>query len=222
MDKPQKPTNLLPRSFGGIKENWTQDKRETGYEADVPAMLTGPNLNYLLDTIGPELEYTEKIADFVNGLPINNFITTDENNKLIYKDLKNIGGASLPIGTLYPSFAAAGYVPEFAVPADGAEYSGAQFPGLWSDYLTASTPKLLTKNYTRYQADITAYGKCAAFGVEHTISATHTGTGITDVEVTAATWETKVSRLGSMFSVMTGRCGALIRRRLSFRRTGLF
>ena len=105
--------------------------------------------------------------------------------------------ASLPIGTLYPSFAAAGYVPEFAVPADGAEYSGAQFPGLWSDYLTASTPKLLTKNYTRYQADITAYGKCAAFGVEHTISATHTGTGITDVEVTAATWETKVSTVGS-------------------------
>lgn len=113
------------------------------------------------------------------------------------KEVIRENSASIPIGTLYPSFAAAGYVPEFALPANGTEYSGTQFPALWSDYLTAQTPKLLTKNYTQYQADITAYGKCAAFGVEHTISATHTGTGITDVEVTAATWETKVSAVGS-------------------------
>nr|DAS99124.1 MAG TPA: hypothetical protein [Caudoviricetes sp.] len=97
MDKPTKPTNLLPRSFGGEKTDWTPDFRQVGYEADVPAMLRGDNLNYLLDTIGPELEYTEKIADFVNGLPINNVITTDENNKLVYKNINEVGGGGLEL-----------------------------------------------------------------------------------------------------------------------------
>ena len=107
------------------------------------------------------------------------------------------GGGGLPIGTVFPAMAAADYVPVGALGCDGTQYSGTQFPALWSDYLTAQTPKLLTKNYTQHQADITEYGKCAAFGVEHTTTATHTGTGITDVEVTAATWETKVSAVGS-------------------------
>lgn len=97
MDKPTKPTNLLPRSFGGEKTDWTPNFRQVGYEADVPAMLRGDNLNYLLDTIGPELEYTEKIADFVNGLPINNVITTDENNKLVYKNINEVGGGGLEL-----------------------------------------------------------------------------------------------------------------------------
>lgn len=86
MDKPQKPTNLLPRSFGGQKEAFDADKIANGYQPDVPDILGGANLNYTLDTMGKELEYTEKIADFVNGLPIGNVITTDENNKLVYKD----------------------------------------------------------------------------------------------------------------------------------------
>ena len=109
----------------------------------------------------------------------------------------SLGGSGLPIGSLYPSFAAAEYVPEFALSCDATEYSSTQFSGLWTGYLTAATPKLLTKNYTQYQAEITATGKCAAFGVEHTISSQFTGSTITGVSVTAATWETVVSAVGS-------------------------
>ena len=87
MDKPQKPTNLLPRSFGGQKEAFDADKIANGYQPDVPDILGGANLNFTLDAMGKELDYTEKIADFVNGLPIGNVITVDNNNKLIYEKL---------------------------------------------------------------------------------------------------------------------------------------
>lgn len=103
MDKPQKPTNLLPRSFGGQKEAFDTDKIANGYQPDVPDILGGANLNYTLDTMGKELEYTETIADFVNGLPINNVITTDENNKLIYINKSNLGYADANLTNLTPA-----------------------------------------------------------------------------------------------------------------------
>ncbi len=90
MDKPQKPTNLLPNGFGGIKENFSQDRIKTGYEPDVPQIIEGENLNYLINGIGENFEYNNKIADFVIGLPIGNIVTTDENNKLVYKNLNDL------------------------------------------------------------------------------------------------------------------------------------
>lgn len=86
MDKPTKPTNLLPESFGGEKENFDTNKITNGYEADVPDILGGANLNYLLDAAGKNFKYNNEICDFVNELPINNIITVDNNNKLIYRD----------------------------------------------------------------------------------------------------------------------------------------
>jgi hypothetical protein len=87
MDKPTKPTNLVPRSFGGVKNNFSQDLQDTGYEVNVPAIYGGDNLNYQLNAIGGEFEYCEKICDYINDLPIGKTITTDPNNKLVYIDL---------------------------------------------------------------------------------------------------------------------------------------
>ena len=86
MDKPQKPTDLLPESFGGQKENFSEDKIATGYQPDVPDILGGANLNYMLDAAGKNFKYNNSISDFVNGLPVNKSITTDANNKLIYTE----------------------------------------------------------------------------------------------------------------------------------------
>lgn len=123
-----------------------------------------------------------------------------EGDKIFYKDdegnVHEFKNAAMAVGTLFWSFATADYVPEYALSCDGTEYSSAMFTGLWNSYLTADVPKLLTKNYTQYQADITEYGSCAAFGVEHSISAVHSGTTITEVAVTTATWENKVSDVG--------------------------
>ena len=84
MDKPTKPTNLLPESFGGEKENFDTNKIANGYEADVPDILGGANLNYLLDAAGKNLKYANTIVDYINDIPANNSIITDANNKLKY------------------------------------------------------------------------------------------------------------------------------------------
>lgn len=90
MKKPTKPTETLPSSFGGIKENFTDDKQATGYEPDVPDILGGANLNYTIDTIGKKDIYHDAINDFVNATPIDNTITVDSNNDLVYEDISNI------------------------------------------------------------------------------------------------------------------------------------
>jgi hypothetical protein len=75
---------LLPESFGGEKENFDTNKIANGYEADVPDILGGANLNYLLDAAGKNLKYANTIVDYINDIPVNNSIITDANNKLKY------------------------------------------------------------------------------------------------------------------------------------------
>ena len=90
MDKPTKPTNLIPRSFGGNKNDFSTSLQSTGYEDGVPAIYGGDNLNYQLDATGKELDYCEKICDFINDIPIGKTVTVDSNNKLVYEDLKEL------------------------------------------------------------------------------------------------------------------------------------
>ena len=84
MDKPTKPSNLIPRSFGGTKNNFSASLQSTGYEDGVPAIYGGDNLNYQLDATGKELDYCEKICDYINAIPINKTPIVDANNKLVY------------------------------------------------------------------------------------------------------------------------------------------
>ena len=87
MDKPTKPTSLIPRSFGGLKENFSESLQQTGVEPNVPVIYHGKNFNYEKNAIGQELDYCEKIVDFINGIPIGKTVTVDSNNKLQYADL---------------------------------------------------------------------------------------------------------------------------------------
>ena len=84
MDKPTKPSNLIPRSFGGVKNNFSSSLQSSGYEDGVPAIYGGDNLNYQLDATGKELDYCEKICDYINAIPINKTPIVDANNKLVY------------------------------------------------------------------------------------------------------------------------------------------
>jgi len=87
MDKPTKPSNLMPRSFGGVKNNFSVSLQSSGYEDGVPAVYGGDNVNYQLDATGKELDYCEKIVDFIVDMPIGKTITVDGNNKIVYQDL---------------------------------------------------------------------------------------------------------------------------------------
>ena len=167
------------------------------FNQSVSDLIGGYPKNAILDYIDSNDVY-HKVQSLIDNNTYN-FITNPEYINDEYWQEVAIGnstGSGQPIGSLFWSFATADYVPEYALACDGTEYSNAMFTGLWNNYLTAETPKLLTKNYTQYQADITEYGSCAAFGVEHSISAVHSGTTITEVAVTAATWEGKVTDVG--------------------------
>ena len=72
----------------------------------------------------------------------------------------------MPVGTLFPCFCSSSWTPENALPVDGSEYSSSQFPSLWSDFLTSTTPRLATCSYTEYASDIATYGQCARFAVD--------------------------------------------------------
>lgn len=74
--------------------------------------------------------------------------------------------SAMPIGAIYPLACSANYVPEGSLPCDGAEYTKAQFNDLWENYLTATTPLLLTCTYSEYASDISTYGQCGKFAVK--------------------------------------------------------
>ena len=86
MRKPNKPTNTLPESFGGYKENFSQDKINYGYQPDIPDILGGANLNYLLDTCGDNNRYFNAICDFIRDIPVAKTITVNTNGELVYQD----------------------------------------------------------------------------------------------------------------------------------------
>ena len=100
MNKPTKPTDLMPRSFGGVKANWSAAMQSSGYEAGVPTIYGGDNLNYQLDATGKELDYCETICDYINALPIGKTITTDSSNKLVYTDVSDSNKANISLDNL--------------------------------------------------------------------------------------------------------------------------
>lgn len=94
--------NFLPNGFEtlnqeGYKENFNEDKIATGYEKDVPDIVSGPNLNNLLDNIGKNTNVLTKFMDFIKNMPINNLFAVDENNQLVYKNLDEVGGGGLEV-----------------------------------------------------------------------------------------------------------------------------
>ena len=94
LEKPKKPTELVPRAFGGIKNNFSDDLQSTGFEPNMPQTYNGDNLNYHLDATGKELDYVEKVVDFINQAPVNHIPFVNENNQLDYVDASSLGGGS--------------------------------------------------------------------------------------------------------------------------------
>ena len=84
MNKPTKPSETLPSSFGGEKTNFSASKIATGYEKDVADIFGGANLNYLIDTLGKIVVYHDAIADYINAIPINKTPFVNANNQLVY------------------------------------------------------------------------------------------------------------------------------------------
>ena len=69
------------------------------------------------------------------------------------------------IGSIISVLASEGYVPNGTVPADGAEYSRAQFTEFYDSYLTGAA-KLLTCTYAAFAAQVALTGNCAKFALD--------------------------------------------------------
>ena len=81
-EKSIKPANLVPRSFGGEKNNFSDDLIVSGFEPNTPQTYNGDNLNYQLNATGKELDYCEKVVDYINGLGVGKTPIVNANNKL--------------------------------------------------------------------------------------------------------------------------------------------
>lgn len=159
MDKPTKPTDLVPRSFGGIKNNFSSSLQASGYEDGVPAIYGGDNLNYQLDATGKELDYCEKICDFINNIPIGKTITVDPNNKLIYEENKSIRHIGEIVYSTIPLTDAGLHL------LDGSLIQGSGSYSAFVTYiasLVTNYPDLFVTE-ADWQQSVTDYGVCGKF-----------------------------------------------------------
>ena len=72
--------------------------------------------------------------------------------------------STILIGSVQTVLCTDSYVPYGAVPADGAEYTRAQFSTLFDDYLVGG--KLLTCTYAAWTAQVAQTGNCAKFALD--------------------------------------------------------
>lgn len=85
--KKESLNNFLPDGFEtlnqeGYKENFSADKIQTGYQKDVPELISGPNLNNLIDIIGKNTNTLNSYVEYLNSLSVNKTPIVDSNNQL--------------------------------------------------------------------------------------------------------------------------------------------
>ena len=88
----QSLNNFLPDGFetedkDGYKTNFSDDKISTGFQKDVADILSGPNLNNLIDKIGKNTNTTNNYIEYLNNMMINKTPIVDNNNKLNYTQI---------------------------------------------------------------------------------------------------------------------------------------
>ena len=85
----QSLNNFLPNGFEtlnqeGYKKNFNEEKIKTGYEKDMPDIVSGPNLNNLIDVVGKNTNTLNNYVNYLNNMPINNIPTVNANGQLDY------------------------------------------------------------------------------------------------------------------------------------------
>lgn len=72
--------------------------------------------------------------------------------------------SAMPVGTIFAHTCSVNFVPENAVPADGTEYTEAQFSKTYNDWLL--TGKLETCTFEEYQVQIDTIGECLKWALD--------------------------------------------------------
>ena len=74
--------------------------------------------------------------------------------------------SSLQPCQIVSGFFSADWTPEGWHACDGTEFTRAQFPEIYDNYLTSTPSKAVVCTYDAYAAEISAYGQCAKFAVD--------------------------------------------------------
>ena len=90
--KPTKPNDLMPTHFAdsGVKNNFSSTKIEQGFSSNFDDILQGDNLNYMLDSIGKQLEYLNTVIDHINSIGIKKVLYINADNKLDSADINGL------------------------------------------------------------------------------------------------------------------------------------
>lgn len=107
-----------------------------------------------------------KFVDFTttNGV-ISSFQPKQPVRLVDYNDLDDYV-KGMPVGTVFSHTCSASFVPENSLPCNGSEYTQAQFPNLYNDWLVGG--KLKTCTYTEYSNMLTTYGQCPMWALDTT------------------------------------------------------
>ena len=122
------------------------------------------NINNI-NTVANNINNVDTVVSNITDL--NNVATNIEAINSFNNWISTSGGSiNYYIGQVISISCSPNYVPSGCLPCDGSEYGKEQFPNLWNNYLTATTPLLQTCTYEEYQQDITTYGQCAKFAID--------------------------------------------------------
>ena len=139
--------------------------RTSSVESRVSAVEAGMGqTSAMLQAHGTALQNCDAtLLDHAEGLAA---LSTDKASKAELEVVESSVNAvsTTFIGSVISMMAADGYVPNGAVPANGGEYTRAQFPSLYDTYLAGG--KLLTCTYAAWAAQVALTGNCAKFAVD--------------------------------------------------------
>ena len=180
-------------AINGIKADFVEDKIQNGFDNINPDVLAGDNLNKFIDDTYKGLNYSIKgVCDLYTSWAMYDQNETYSDKSVVYDfdtsgQLKlykskvdnntgnplsdttkweevSLGGSGMPVGTIFAHTCSADFVPENSLPCDGNEYTQAQFPTLYSDWLVAG--RLNTCTYEEYLTEITASGECLKWALD--------------------------------------------------------
>ena len=101
MNKPTKPNIIIPEAFAvdGVKNDFTAEKLQNGFDRIQPDVFWGDNLNKLIDDTYKGLNYSMAAADAINlinegelleSLKTYNIIDDSYSNMYFDKDIKEL------------------------------------------------------------------------------------------------------------------------------------
>ena len=134
------------------------------FNADVSTAIGGYPSGAILDYVDGNGNFA-KVQSLIDNNTYNFVTTPSYIDGEHWQELNSGGtGSGMPVGTIFAHTCSADFVPENSLPCDGTEYTQAQFPTLYTNWLVSGN--LNTCTYEEYQAEISTNGECLKWALD--------------------------------------------------------